>query len=244
VPGTDSAAQLGMTTGQAMTRLDSVKRAMEDMVAELMSMALFYVDTILKGRVSALGAEAGVPKYTVGPENIRGHYVVSVTFQPNEQEVMMRKLAIASDAIVKGGLSPYDALEMAGFDNPQELIARRLAYDAMQEPLVKRAIARDMLKEWGIDATALEMEEQKEMGLEQVLLSQFMNQIQSGAMRGIGDPLSPNGVPPPANGGPNGQDPMAALAQNGQGAMPLPPGAQPQQPGLQPPQMVQQPVMQ
>ena len=260
VPGTDSAAQLGATTSQALLRLDSVKRALEDVVSELFAMTLYYIDQVLKDKVSVFGAEAGVPKYMLGPENIKGHYNVSVTFQPNEEQVKMRKLAIASDAIVKGGFSPYDALEYAGFDNPGEIIARRLAYDLMQEPLVKRGLARDMLKEWGIDADAVEMEEQMEQGRMQVMLSDFMNAVQSGSMRGAGNPLVPNGTepggntpgsppgpgappptpPPMAPPGPGPQNPLAALAQRGQGPMPMPVGAPPQRPGLVLPQQLQQ----
>jgi len=259
VAGSSSAAQLDQTTGQAMLRLDSVKHAMEDVTSEVMAMALFYIDQILKGKMGVFGPEAGVPKYILGPSNIKGHYNVSVTFQPNEEQVKMRKLAIASDAIVKGGFSPYDALEYAGFDNPGELIARKLAYDLMQEPLVKRGLAREMLKEWGIDADAVEMEEQMDQGKMQIMLSQFMNAIQSGSMRGVGNPMTQNGTepggntpgsppmpgapPPPPGPPPGNQNPLAALAQQGQGPMPMPVGAPPQMSGLQPPQMMQQPPM-
>lgn len=238
VPGTDSASQLGMYTTQAKLRLESVKMSLEDMVAMLFSKALRYIDQTLQDDTSVFVAEEKATKYTVGPKNIQGHYHVTVTFMPNEESVKERKLALASDAIVKGGLSPYDALVYAGFDNPTELIARRMAYDVMQEPLVKRAMARDMLKDWGIDADQLELEEQMEMGNAQKLLSDFMNMLQTGSMRGVGDPMSPDGSPP---GG--GQDQMAALAQAGQGPMAQPAGPPVQDPALMNGPQMQQPVM-
>jgi hypothetical protein len=236
VPGTDSAAQLGLTTGQSKLRLDSVQMAMEDALAQLFSMALRYVDKFLKDKTSVFVTEKDASRYVLGPGQIQGRYDVSVTFMPNEEQVKERKLALASDAVVKGGLSPYDALTFAGFENASEIIARRFAYDLMQEPLVKRAIGKDLLKEWGIDADKVELEEQMEQGQAQKLLSDFMNVLQTGSMRGVGDPMSATGAPPPSGG----QDPMAALAQNGQGPMPMPVGAPPQDPNLAPPAAMQQ----
>jgi hypothetical protein len=237
VAGTDSAAQLSMTTGQALGRLDSAKTALEDALSELFAMALFYIDRILKDKVSVFCAEEGTPKYVLGPDSIKGHYVVSVEFQTNAEQDKLRKLAIANDAVVKGGLSPYDALTFAGFDNASELIARRLAYDVMQDPFVKKAIGRDMLKEWGIDADKVELEEQMEQGVLQKQLSDFMNMLQTGSLRGVGNPNTPTGAEP--GGGPQ-QNPMAALAQAGQGPMAQPVGAQPMAPALQSPGALQQ----
>jgi hypothetical protein len=236
LPGTDSASQLGIYTAQSRLRLDPVQTAMQDALAGLFSMALRYIDRFLKDKVSVFVAERDTARYTLGPSQIQGRYDVSVVFMPNEEEVKGRKLALASDAIVKGGLSPYDALTFAGFENASEIIERRMAYDIMQEPLVKRAIGRDILKEWGIDADAAELEEQMEMGQAQKLLSDFMNALQSGSMRGAGDPMTPTGSPP----GGGAQDPTAALAQGGQGPMPMPTGAPPQNPEFAPPAMMQQ----
>lgn len=271
VKGQGSAAQLSMTTGQALGRLDQVKTTLEDTVAELFAMALFYIDRIFNDKVSVFCAEEGTPKYTLGPDNIKGHYVVSVEFQTNEEQDKLRKLAIANDAIVKGGLSPYDALTFAGFDNASELIARRLAYDVMQDPFVKKAIGRDMLKEWGIDADKVELEEQMEQGVLQKKLSDFMNMLQTGSLRDVGNPNTPTGAEPgggppmppppgmqlppampppgmpPALAGvgnlppPGAQAPLAALAQQGQGPMPMPVGPPPMNPALQPPGMLQKP---
>lgn len=241
VPGTDSASQLGLYTSQSKLRLDSVQQAMEDAVAQLFSMALRYIDQTLKDKVSVFVAEKDTARYTLGPGQIQGRYDVSVTFMPNEEQVKERKLALASDAIVKGGMSPYDALVFAGFENASEIIERRFAYDIMQEPLIKRSIGRDMLKEWGIDADAVELEEQMEMGMAQKMLSDFMNALATGSMRGAGDPMTPTGSPPGGGPPPGGgmQDPMAALAQNGQGPMPMAPGAPPQNPEFATPQMMQ-----
>lgn len=228
VRGTDSAAQLAMSTGQAQLRIESARTSLEDGLAELFSKALWYIENIFKGKLSVFVAEKDSHRYTLGPENIKGHYDVAVTFKPNEEQIKERKLALASDAIVKGGLSPYDALVFAGFENPSEIIARRLAYDVMQEPLVRRAMAKEMLEEWGVDADALAMEEQMDQGLMQKTLSAFMNALQSGSLRGVGDPMTASGSPP----GGGAQDPMAALAQGGQGPMPMDIGNQPMDPAL------------
>lgn len=231
IPGTDSAAQLGQYTYQAKLRLDSVQAAMEDALSQRLARVLWYVDKVLQDKVSVFaGDPASSGRYTVGPEQIRGRYDVRVTFQPNEDQVKERRLAMASDALVKGGLSQYDALVYAGFDNPSELVARRQAYEVMQEPEIKRAIGREMLQEWGINADEVEMQERMQMGQMQVMLSDFMNSLQGGTPAG---PAMPGALPP-------GQDPTAALAQQGAGPMPLPVGNQPMDPGLQAPQMVQQ----
>lgn len=240
VTGTDSAAQLGMSTGQAKLRLESMRQALQDGLAELCQKVLIRIDTELKDKTSVFGGERATERYTIGPENIRGRYEVSVSFVPNEEAVKERKLALANDAIVKGGMSPYDALVFAGFDNPSEMIARRLAYDVMQEPLVKRAMGKQLLETWGVNADELALQEQMDAGSMQVLLREFMTMVESGSMRGVGDPMTPDGSPP----GGGAQDPMAALAQAGQGPMPMPVGAPPQDPSLMPPQAMQQPVMQ
>ena len=231
IPGTDSAAQYGQYTSQARLRLEGVKGAMEDALAQRFARVLWYIDNVLNDKASVfIGDPAGAGRYTVGPDQIRGRYDVHVTFVPNEEMVKERKLAIASDAIVKGGLSPYDALVMAGFDNPSELIARRYAYDVMQDEEMKRAIGRAQLQEWGLNADEIELQERMQMGNMQVTLSDFMNSIQGGTPAG---PPMPGAIPP-------GQDPTAALAQAGAGPMPMPNGAPPQDPALQPPQMMQQ----
>lgn len=241
VTGTDSAAQLDMTTGQAMKRIEAAQQAMEDLVAELFSKALFFIDKILQDKTSVFVAEKETNRYTVGPENIRGRYDVAVTFLPNEEQLKARKLSIASDAYVKGPFSRYDALVYASFDNASEIIARRDLDDLMQEPLVKRGLAKQMLRDWGVDADEVALEEQVEQGQLQKLLSDLMNQLQTGSMRGVGNPMTetgaePSGGAPPVGGPPTrGQDPMAALAQQGLGAMPQPVGAQPQAAVLAPP---------
>ena len=235
VPGTDSAAQLGMYTGQAKLRLSAAESGLSDGLGLLLSRYLWYIDHILEGDVAALVGDQPKGKYVVGPRNIQGNYEVEVTFLPNEEAVKERKLALASDAVVKGGLSPYDALVYAGFDNATEIIERRMAYDMMQEPLVKRALAKKILEQWGEDADALAMEEQKDQGEQQMMLKQFMDMLQMGTMTGVGDPMSPDGAPLP-----NNQDPMAALAQQGGGPMPMPVGNVPMDPNLLPPEAMQQ----
>lgn len=222
VPGTDSAAQYGMISSQAKMRIESCKQATEQAMAMASSRALRYIDQDLQDRVAAFVAEAEVDNHSVGPSDIRGRYRVGIQFQPNEDAIKERKLVLANDAIAKGGLSPYDAYLFAGFENPMELIARRRAYDMMEEPLIKRALAKRALKEWGEDGDALELEEQMAEGEKQMMLKQFMEMLQMGTMRGVGDPMSPNGSPLPV------EQPMPMLPE-GQpmqgGNIPMPVGA-------------------
>lgn len=233
VPGTDSAAQLGMYTSQSKLRLDSCQQALEDMVSEAMSRYLWFIDNVLKDNVSILTGDTDMQRAKIGPDQIRGRYDVIVKFMPNEELIKQQKLAIANDAIVKGGMSPYDAYEYAGFDNPLALIARRMAWDVMNEPQMRRGMGKEMLKEWGIDADMVELEEQIDQAKLQLALSQILQAMGTGAARGVGDPMSATGVPPPSN-----QDPLAALAQAGQGPMTMAPGAPVQNQALMPaPQM-------
>lgn len=238
VVGTDSAAQLDMTTGQAKLRLEQMKNALEDLLGELFRRALWYIDNVFKDKLSVFVAERDTDRYTLGPDQIKGRYDVATSFMPNEEQLKERKLALASDAIVKGGMSPYDALVFAGFDNADEMISRRLAYEVMNEPLVKRAMAKDLLKAWDVDADQLAMEEQMDQGMMQKALSDFMNMLQSGSLRGVGDPMTQTGAEP--GGGATNQDPTAALAQAGAGPMAQPVGAQPQAQMLQAPGAAQQ----
>lgn len=225
MPGTDSAAQLGMYTGQAKLRLSGVEAALADGLSMALSRYLWMVDTVLKGDTPVFVGDQPNSKYVIGPRNIQGHYAVTATFMPNEEAVKERKLALASDAIVKGGLSPYDALVYAGFDNAREIIERRMAYDLMQEPLVKRAMSKRLLESWGEDADALSMEEQQEQGELQMKIQSFMQDLERQMMEAQQ---------------PTEQDPMAALAQQGAGPMPMPEGNVPMDPNLLPPEAMQQ----
>lgn len=223
VPGTDSAAQLGMIGGQARLRVESVKMATEQAMAEITSLALKFIDKVLQAKVSIFGFEDNVPGYTLGPKQIKGHYRVGVEFKPNEDAIKERKLILANEAISKGGLSRYDAYTFAGFDRPWDLIDRKDADDLMQEPLIKRAMAKRTLKAWGVDVQELEDEERMEQMQQQLRNSQIAQEMQIGTPVG-GDPMSPDGNP--ANAGP--LPPAATLPSGGDGGLGLPvPGGAP-----------------
>lgn len=215
VPGTDSAAQLAQIMAQARLRLDAVKQAVEEAVAEVNAKVLRYIDTILEDEVAVPVAEEKTERIVLGPKNIRGRYVNGVSFMPNEEQLKERKLILAADAMVKGAMSRYDAYVYAGFDDVQGMIARRQADELMQEPLIKRAIAKQVLEDWGIDVQEIELQEQVEMAEAQVRLRDAANALQAGAMRGVGDVDSPNGAPLPGAAIRAGQAPEAALAQFG-----------------------------
>lgn len=215
VPGTDSAAQLAQIMAQARLRLDAAKEALEEAVAEVNAKVLRYIDTILEDEVAVPVAEEKTERIVLGPKHIRGRYVNAVTFMPNEEQLKERKLVLAADAMVKGAMSRYDAYVYAGFDDVQGMIARRQADELMQEPLIKRAIAKQILEDWGIDAQELELQEQMDAAQAQFMLRDYANQLQVGTMRGIGDPNSPTGTPLPAETIAAGQAPNAALAQFG-----------------------------
>jgi hypothetical protein len=196
LPGADSAAQYSLQSNSANRRLDSCKEASEFGVAEVGSLFLMYTDKHLKDKVSVFSAgNEERNKYTVSPETIKGNYVVNVTFVPNEDAVKERKLILANDAIAKGGLSPYDALVYAGFDNASELVARRLAWDVMMSDAVKGYLGRELLLEWGLDADALEIEGRMKDMQKQQALREVANQAQLGT--GAGDPEAqgPGGPP-------------------------------------------------
>lgn len=234
LPGADSAAQYGQQAGNAKQRVQSCQMATEQAMAVISGMALKYIEKHLKAPTSVFVAEDNhVERYTLAPAQIKGRYTVGVSFQPNEDAVKERKLVLANDAVTKGNLSPYDAYVFAGFDNPLELIARRQAYDIMNTPVIKDAMAHEELKRWGIDADQIEIERRMEEATKQQKLRAFTDQLQLGSVRG------------------DGTDPNQQQAQGGQpqdpnqqgGQQPPQTGAnQPQQPGPPgaPPQVVQQ----
>lgn len=215
VPGTGSSAQLSQIVNQARLRLDPVRRQLESAVAEMNEKILMYVDQVEQSEMSVFVAEADTDRRTISPKKIRGRYVNSVQFMPAEEAVKERKLVLASDARAKGNMSRYDALEYAGFKDPQKMIARADADELLQDPIIKRAMAKQFLKDMGIDIAAIELEEQAEAAQAQVVLRDFANMIQSGSMRGVGDPNSPTGAPQPGAGFsvPGQQTPQAAMAQ-------------------------------
>jgi hypothetical protein len=184
VPGTTSAAQYGAITSQARLRLDSAVQATEQALSWVASMALKYIDRVLKAETSIFVAEDRTTKYTIGPKNIRGRYMVQVKFQPNEDAIKERKLVLANDAIVKGGLSPYDAYVYAGFDNPTEMIARKMASEVLDDPLIRRWLAKQLLAEWGEDADAIEMDARAEEAAKQMRLRELTQALELGTMRG------------------------------------------------------------
>lgn len=214
VPGTDSAAQYNMLGNQAKLRIESAKLAAQEAMAEASEKVLRYIDVTLGDDVSVFIAEKDGGPYTVGPKSIKGHYRLAIEFQPNEDAVKERKLVLANDAIAKGGLSRYDAYTFAGFENPWELIERKNADDLMQEPLIKRALAKRTLKAWGEDVDALELEEKQEQAEQQMKLSQIAQQLQIGTPQG-GDPMSPDGNPANAQPTPPALGPAQGPQQGG-----------------------------
>lgn len=182
VPGTDSAAQLQMVTAQAKLRLEPIKRATEDGVDAVNSLILRYIFEILNDSVSVFGCEPlGPDNYTVKPSMIAGRYRTRTSFMPNEDQIKERKLVLITDAMTKAGLNPYDAYVFAGWENPMEVISRNLAYEIMQEPSVKRQLAKQALKDWGLDTMELELEEIND----QQMIQQMMAEMQS-RMQGMG----------------------------------------------------------
>lgn len=216
VPGTDSAAQYNAITNQAKMRIEPVKQATEEALSEVTAMALKYVDREFGDDISVFVGEEKSNSYTIGPKNIQGHYTVRVQFQPNEEAVKERKLLLANDAIAKGGLSRYDAYTFAGFENPWELIERKDADDLMQEPVIKRALAKKILEGWGIDIKEIEIEEQMEQMQQQFALRDYANQFQLG------------GAPGAAGNGAM-QPPQMPQGDPGAGMFAPPPGAPPVQ---------------
>ena len=235
VPGTDSAAQLGMIGSQAKLRITSVKSATEGAMSEISALALRMIDRKLREKVSIFGFESTTKENTLGPENIKGHYRVGVTFKPNEDAIKERKLVLANQAVSQGGLSYYDAYVFAGFDNPMELIARRRADEVMQEPAVRRAMAKRSLSKWGYDIDQIEMEERTEQMQQQLALSELAQTLRLGTPRGEqvapppSGPTDPGLLPPEGEGmvpveGPGGPPPGAVPGGDISSGLPMPAG--------------------
>lgn len=215
LPGADSAAQYSLQSNNAKLRMESCKQASEQAAAEVGSMWLQHVDKYLNGKVSVFGPEGLVDKYTLGSENIRGHYAVGITFQPNEDAIKERKLILANDAINKGGLSPFDAYQFAGFENPQELIGRRLAYDLMMSDDVKKYLAMQVLEEWGLDVRNLQVQGQMQDIQQQNTLGQFAQSLQVGTPAGGPPELTQPGQMPQQAQQPQQQPGQEQLQQQG-----------------------------
>lgn len=232
VPGTDSAAQLGMITAQAKLRLQPVQRAAEEAVDAVNALVLNYVENIFEESVSVFAAEStGPDRYTVSPRQIKGKYRTRTSFLPSEETIKERKFALMSDARSKG-MNPYDAAVFANWENPMELVERDLAYTIMAEPAVRRQLAKQALKSWGLDVTQLEMEEAMELselkkfmqGLEQMQQEQQQGQTQQQpGMLGAGNPMSPQmgsaEIAPQAVGAPSATSATQADGQQQAAAM-------------------------
>ena len=216
--GVDSAQHYNSVNAQAKLRIMSVVSATEQALSVVMSLALRYVDQILRDNVGVVTADDQTQRYTIGPDNIHGHYVVQVKFQPNEEADKERKRVLVNDAITKGGLAPYDAYEMAGFPNPGEMVESRLAAKAMDDPLITRALAKQALHAWGLDAEKLEMEERIADFEKQQLLNKIINAMSIGTGAGMpgpsagggglpGGPVPAPAMPPGMGGAPGGSPP-------------------------------------
>lgn len=210
VPGTDSAAQLAMITSQAKLRLEPIKKATEEAVDMVNSMVLRFIEEIFKAPVSVFCAEPDGPeKYVLKPTQIKGRYRTRTTFMPNEEQVKERKLVLMTDAMAKAQLNPYDAMVMAGVENPMEIISRNLAYKIMAEPAVMRQLGKGFLKELGLDSLELELEELNDQSQLQQMLAQLQQR-----MMGQGDPGNPLMPQAKEGGGGGGGNQSAPPPQN------------------------------
>ena len=104
---------------------------------------------------------------------------------------------VASEAMAKAQLNPYDAYVMAGFEDPIELIKRNLAFEMMAEPTVRRVIAKKALEDWGYDTLELQLElMMDEMEQQKIMMS--LQQAMMGdpsAMAAAGGSAPPSGEP-------------------------------------------------
>jgi hypothetical protein len=196
VPGTDSAAQLAMITSQAKLRLEPIKKATEEAVDMVNSMILRFVEEIFGQPVSVFCAEPDGPdRYTLKPNQIKGRYRTRTTFMPNEEQTKERKLMLLTDSMSKAQLNPYDAMVMAGIENPMEIIARNLAYQIMKEPAVMRQLGKGFLKEMGLDSMELELEELNDQSQLQQMMMQLQQRMMGGGEGEVGNPLMPQEAP-------------------------------------------------
>lgn len=187
VPGTDSAAQLQMVTAQAKLRIEPVKKVVEEAVDQCNSMALQYIAEVLEDSVSIFAVEKEtIPEYKVKPQMIIGRYRTKTTFMPSEEQVKERKLLVASEAMAKAQLNPYDAYKMAGFEDAMEIVERNLAFEMMQDPAVRRQIAKRALEEWGYDSMELTIES----AADDMMVQQMLAALQQSLMG-----QQPPGVP-------------------------------------------------
>ena len=205
VPGTDSAAQYNAITSQSKLRIQPVQDAAEDAIADVMSKALMYIETVLKANVNVpVGDKLGSGKHQISPKDIGGKWDVVVEFKPNEEAIKERKLILSTNAKT-AGMNPYDSYSIAGFENPEELIARDLVYQVLFLPEVVKGIAKKLAKEWGIDIDEVEVQTAMEEGVKQDAIQKFMNELFNGGdMRGQeaqqGQPgMPPQGALPPGN---------------------------------------------
>lgn len=228
VPGTDSAAQLSMITAQAKLRLEPIKRACEEAVDKVNSMVLRYIDTIMQDSVSIFAAEpgAGQERYTLKPDMLKGRYRTKTAFMPSDDQVKERKLALVSDAMAKAQLNPYDAFVFAGWENPMEVIQRNLAYKVMNDPAVVRQLAKQALKDWGLDFQEIELEEMNDNNVLQQMMQEMKNRNAGQGAGAPGTPLAGNSPSGPA--GPSGPGAPAPSPQ----AIGAPVQMTPQAPGV------------
>lgn len=222
MPGVDSAQHFGAVNAQAKLRIESVVQATEQALSLACSMALRYIDQILEESVSVITADDRTSRLSIGPQQIKGHYVVDVRFQPNEEAILERKILIVNDAITKLGLAPYDAYELAGFEDPGEMVQSRLAAKAMDDPIMVHALAKEALAAWGLDADKIEMEVRIGDFQKQKALSDIINALSLGTGAGMGGAGAP-----PAQPGMLGLPPGGASPQQGAPAGILPGGAPP-----------------
>lgn len=184
LPGADSAAQYSLQSNNAKLRMESTRQAVEQAMAQVSAMFLRWVDENDESVSVFVNDGKGQARLSLGKQNIRGNYTVNIIFQPNEDAVKERKLILANDAINKGGMSPFDAYTFAGFDNPLELIGRRLVWDLILSDPIKQYMAQELLKEYGIDADQVEMEGRMKDMQKQFMLRGAANQMQLGDAAG------------------------------------------------------------
>lgn len=215
VPGTDSAAQLQMVTAQAKLRVEPLKKVCEGAIDNACELILRYIVDVFEEPLSIFAAEKeAVSEWTVSPRMIGRKFRTKTTFMPSEEQIKERKILVAAEAMAKAQLNPYDAYKLAGFDDATEIIERNLAFEMLQEPQVRRAIAKRALEKWGYSTLELMIETmQDDMMAQQILAAlqaRLAGQMQPGTDVPGQMPQGPQGMPP--QGAQAGALPQAAGA--------------------------------
>lgn len=203
-PGIGSGYGQNSLVAQARIRFGTVAASMESLLEEFFSDLLRCVENVVEEVVPVWNNRTTDAK--LDPDDIRGYYHVKVTLNPKLPQDRANEIAIGMQLLQIGAIDMDTFLqEFAGFQQPEEMRARRMRDQILASPAMQEFLRLVTLDEMGI--TDWVTQKAATLGLDPLMVMQSLGILNP--ENGAGGTQPTQNAPGASMGAPSGNDILA-----------------------------------